>query len=134
MIGGGHIGCETALYLVQQGKKLTIVEILDNLALDMFTANRMHLLKLLADAGVEILTDTKVLKITDGVVLISDKHDKKRRLATDSVVVAVGLEPQTEFWEALRDNVADLYAIGDCVEPRKVIDAIWEGFRIARLI
>ena len=75
MIGGGLVGCETALYLAQLGKKVTIIEILDSIARDMFAANRMHLLKLLTEANVNILTETKALEITDTGITISDKLD-----------------------------------------------------------
>ncbi len=134
VIGGGLVGCETALYLGQQGKKLTIVEVLHRVMRDMFGTNRIHLLKLLADANVEILTDTKVLEITDEGIAIADKDGRKSTLEADTVVLAVGLKSDGRLFEALKDKVPEAYAIGDCVEPRKVINAIWEGFRTARLI
>ena len=52
----------------------------------------------------------------------------------DTIVLAVGLMPQRELVEAVQNKVPEVYAIGDCVEPRKVINAIWEGFRTSRLI
>ena len=134
MIGGGLIGCETALYLAQQAKKVTIVEILDSVAGDMYWVNRVHLLKLLNEAGVKILTETKVLEITDEGITISDKSGKRSMLEADSVVLASGMEPDRGLLEALKDKVPEVCAIGDCVEPRKVINAIWEGFHTARLI
>jgi 2-enoate reductase len=134
IVGGGLIGCETALHLAQQGKKLTILEILDSVARDIYSANRMHLLKLLDDAGVKILTETKILEITDQGIIISDKYGKKSTLAADSVVLALGLAPERGLLEALTDKVPEVHAIGDCVEPRRVINAIWEAFRTARLI
>jgi hypothetical protein len=50
------------------------------------------------------------------------------------VVLAVGLTPNSDLEEALKGEPFEIHAIGDCVKPRKVIDAIWEGFRVARLI
>ena len=134
VLGGGIIGCETALYLAQQGKKVSIVEILDSVARDMFFVNRTHMLELLADNGVEILTQTSVAEITDDGVVIVDKDYKRTALETDTVVIALGLSSNKELEEALKDTVAETYAIGDCVGPRKVIDAVWEGFRFARLV
>jgi len=134
VIGGGLVGCETALYLAQKGKKVTIVEILDSAARDMFPANRMHLLKLLADTDVEILTETSIAEIMDDSVVIANKYGKRSKLENDTVVLAVGLKSNRELEEALKDKVPEIYAIGDCVEPRKVINTIWEGFRYARLI
>ena len=49
--------------------------------------------------------------------------------------VYVELEKQDdELSEALKDKVPEVYPIGDCVEPGKVKNAIWGGFRTARLI
>ena len=134
VVGGGHVGCETALQLAQQGKKITIVEILDGIARDMYSANRMHLLKLLTDADVKILTETKVLKITDEGITISDKYGKKNALAADTVVLALGLIANNKLYNELEGKVPELYAIGDSVKPRKIWEAIHEGFHVARQI
>jgi len=133
-IGGGLVGCETALHLAQKGKKLTIVEILDSIARDIPFANHMHLLKLLADNNVKILTETSVAEIMDDSVVITNKYGKRSKLENDTVVLALGLRSNSGLEKALKDKVPEIYAIGDCVEPRKVLNAIWEGYRFARLI
>jgi len=134
VVGGGLIGCETALYLAQRGKRPTIVEALSNVAYDVFTTNRMVLLKLLDEAGIDILTNTKVLEITDDGITIADGCSNRDTLRADTVVLAVGLKPDRRLLDMIEDKVPKAYAIGDCVQPRKVINAIWEGFRTARLI
>ena len=55
-------------------------------------------------------------------------------LFRSSVVLALGLKPNQELADALGDTVPETHVIGDCVEPRKVMDAVWEGFRRARLV
>ncbi|MFC2021657.1 FAD-dependent oxidoreductase [Chloroflexota bacterium] len=134
VIGGGSIGCETALYLAQEGKRLAIVEVLDSIAKDMPAINRMHLLKLLGDAKVRILTGTAALAITEEGVIIADKDDNRNTLKADTVVLAVGLKRSERLVEALAEKVPQVYRIGDCVEPRKVVNAIREAYRAARLI
>lgn len=133
VLGGGLVGCETALYLAQKGKRVMVVEILDSVMRDMVTPNRMHLLKLLADANVEILTETTVLEITDGGVNIIDKCGKASALEADTVVLALGLKSDGRLLEASY-KVPKVYGIGDCMKPRKTINAIHEGFRISRLL
>lgn len=132
IIGGGIVGCEVALYFAQKGKHVTIVETLDSLMRDTFFANRMHLLKLLSE--VEILTNTKTLEIKDEAVIVSNKYGQIKIIRTDSVVIATGFRPNRELLESLNGKMPEIYAIGDCVEPRKIINAIWEAFRIGRLI
>lgn len=134
VIGGGLIGSEAALHLAQQGKKVTIVEILDTIACDMIAVNRMHLLKLLAEADVKILTGITVLKVTDKGINISDKKGNKSTLPSDTVLIACGVKPNNGLLETLRGKVPEVYAVGDCAEPRNVFHAIREGFRCARLI
>jgi len=134
IIGGGVVGSETALYLAQKGKKVTIVARSDSIAHDLYEDNHLHLSKLLVEADVEILTGTNVLEITDDGVTIADKHGKTSTLKADTVVLARGLKSDENLREALKDKVPEIYTIGDCVEPRIVMNAIWEAFRTARLI
>ncbi len=134
VIGGGIVGCETALYLAQEGKRVTIVELLSSIARDMYTINRTHLLNLLGDGDVKILSETRVLEITERGVIISDSHHQRSTLTADTIVLALGLKSKNELSETSRNKVPEVYSMGDCLEPRKVINAIWEGFRIARLI
>jgi len=133
VVGGGIVGCETALYLAQKRNQVTVVA-RHGAARDMFSVNREHLLKLLGDAKVEIFTDTGILEITDEGVAVADRNDKRSMLKASTVVLALGLKPDGALFEVLKDRVPEIYAVGDCVEPRKVINAIWEGFRAARLI
>jgi 2,4-dienoyl-CoA reductase (NADPH2) len=74
-----------------------------------------------------------VLEIKDGGAII-DHDGKEKELEADTIVVAIGLEARSKLHDELKGRVEELYAIGDCVRPRKVLDAIWEGFRIARLL
>ncbi len=134
VIGGGLVGSEVALYLAQNGKEVTIVEMLNDIASDMHHSSRLHLLKLLSDAQVKSLTGNTVTEITPEGLVMADKSGQKSTLKADCIVLACGLKSDRRLAEALGDGVPEVHAIGDCVEPRKLMNAIWEGFRIARLI
>ena len=133
IFGGGIVGCETALYLAQKGKKVTVVA-RHGLARSLFPANRLHLLKLLSDADVKTFPDTRVLEIINNGAVISDAHGRQSLLACDSVVLALGMRPDRRLGDILQAEMPEVHVIGDCAEPRKVMDAIWEGFHTARLI
>jgi 2-enoate reductase len=132
IIGGGIVGCETALYLMKKGKDVTILEALDSVMHDVYPINRMHLLNLISSA--KILTEITVTEINDKGVIIENEHDRNRALSTDTVIVAAGFRSRKELFESLKHTCSEIYTIGDCVKPRKIINAIWEGFRIARMI
>lgn len=52
----------------------------------------------------------------------------------DSVVLAINQEVEDGLYRALKNEVKELYRIGDCVSPRKVDMAIWEGHKVGREI
>jgi 2-enoate reductase len=131
MVGGGLVGCETALWLAMQGKKVTIIEALAEVATDIFRPSRLMLLDLLKANGAEIMTGTCLTEVTNEGVITTDKASLKYNLNCDTVALATGLKPERELYEALRRDIVELYMIGDCKEPRKVINAIWDGYHIA---
>lgn len=133
VVGGGLLGCEVAVHLAQEGKQVTVVEILDRIFRGENRANQQQMLKMISDFQVRILTETQVREITDEGVLVGPV-DKLEFLKTDTVVISVGLQSQSRIRQDLEGQVPELYAIGDCVAPRKIINAIWEGFRTGRLI
>jgi len=133
--GGGLVGCETALFLAEQGKDVTIVEMLDNLASDMEPITRYDFLtELMPQAGIKALLSRVIAEITDQGVVVLDRWGNKSLLEADNVVIALGSRPAEVMMEAARDCARETYVIGDCKEPRKIINATFEGASIARMI
>jgi len=133
VMGGGLVGCEAAAYLAQGGREVTVVELLDRILKGENRANQQQMIKMLAEGNVEVFNRTRVTEITaQGVVI--DHGGEIREIEADSIVIAVGMTAISALHEDLKDMIPETYAIGDCVKPRRIMDAIWEGFRIARLI
>ncbi len=130
IIGGGSEGCETAVWLAKQGKHVTVVEILPQVATDLWESNHMMLLEMLEENGVKILTNTSVQEVDDGCVVTVDKNFQRNLMKCDTVALATGLKPRKDLYEALSTEFAELYLIGDCKEPHKIHQAIWDGFNI----
>ena len=129
------IGCETAIYLAQKGKKVTIVEMLEDIIPDVFEANRQYLFKMLAENGVNVLTNTKMVRVTDDGALVINQHRRyEAKLPADTIVIAMGLKPEKSLVKALEGKVGELHAIGDCEGPGKIMDAVWGAFDIARTL
>lgn len=133
VLGGGLVGCETALYLAEKGKKVTILKRTDTLLPNMYHANRGHLLLLLSQHKVNIITGLQIEEVTGHGVIISKKGEKEN-LKADTIVVSLGLEPRRELVMALQEKIPEFHIVGDCAEPRYMINAIWEGFHAARSI
>jgi 2,4-dienoyl-CoA reductase-like NADH-dependent reductase (Old Yellow Enzyme family)/thioredoxin reductase len=132
--GGAAMGCEIAAHLASAGRKVTLVEMLGELATDLESRSRMTLLQLLKERGVKILTNWKLEKIENGYVLLVDRDWNRQEISTNSVVLAMGLESNQELLKPLRESFPDIYVIGDCVEPRKIYQAIHEGAFAGRAI
>ncbi len=132
--GGAAMGCEIAAHLASVGKKVTLVEMVGELAVDLEMRARLTLLQLLKERGVKILTNWKLEKIDNGYVLLIGRDWKRQEVAADSVILALGLTPNQELIKPLRESFSDLYVIGDCVEPRKIYQAIHEGAFAGRVI
>ena len=82
----------------------------------------------------EIRTNVRVLEITDEHIIMANENGEESTLDADTIVIGVGLKPNNALVEILKNRVPELYAIGDCAKPRRVLNAIWQGFRMARLI
>ena len=133
--GGGTVGCELALYLVQRGKKVTIVEMLEELAPDEETITRFDLLSnQLPEAGVKALTGRTIVEISEKGVTVIDRYGRKTMVEADSVVVALGTKPVETLSREIKDTVPEVYVVGDSKRPRKIINGIYEGSAVARLL
>ena len=137
VIGGGRAGCEIALWLAQQGKKVTIAEKLDELMMagsPIPWMNRVMLLDLLRFHKVTVMTKVSLSEVLDeGAVLIS-KDFRKETLPADSVVIAAGLEPEQEIYRTLQGQLTNLYLIGDARKAWNMMNAIWDGYEVARAL
>lgn len=130
MIGGGLVGCEAAIFMGQMGKKVTIVEMLDELAPD---ANRIHkdsMMEALTDKNISItlMTGARCEEITPEGVKVTQNGEEKL-IAADCVVYAVGMRPLSDLAMELQSakGVNRYFAIGDCQQPQRVKNAVHHG-------
>ncbi len=125
--GGGMVGSEIALYLAQQGKQVQIIEELPAIALDVEQETKKALMEGIAEHGVKSSCNSRLEEVTkDGVVIYKDR--RKQEIKADTVVIALGFEKQDNLLEKVKKLDIPVYAIGDCVGPRRIYDAMHEGF------
>ena len=127
VIGGGFIGCETALFLAEKGNDVTIVEILDEIATDVYHRIKKHLRENIEGKGVKAFAGVKEEKLVENGMRIKDKDGREILLEADDVVIACGSVPNRDLLTSLQGKVPELYEIGDCVETRNIIEATREG-------
>jgi len=129
VIGGGFTGSETALQLAKDGKKVTVVDILDLVTLQADWPR--GLAEQLEEHGVRFLTGIKIEEITDKGVVTIDSKWKRSAIAADTVILSLGFKPRTETVNQFKNLAAGLYIIGDCQKARTVKEAVHDGFNVA---
>lgn len=103
VVGGGLVGCETALWLAQNGIHVTIVEALDKVMAvngPLCAANKEMLEALLPFNGVEIITGAKVTEFANGEVKVDTKEGSKT-IMSDSVILSVGYKEENTLYNNL---------------------------------
>jgi 2,4-dienoyl-CoA reductase (NADPH2) len=126
VVGGNFAGCELGETLAERGKKVTIVEESKRLGSDIEITHRWVFLKKLKEAGARMFRDAKVTEITDKGVQIS--HSGATEFIEADTVVKVGITPDTGLAQALKGKAPELYLVGDCSEPGKLMEAVASGF------
>ncbi len=134
VIGGGSIGCETAEFLAKQGKKVTVIEMTDTLAGNTGKTAQTILLGHLKGNGVKILTECAVQKITATDVIYKSKDGKTNSLKADTVVLAIGNRPEASLYESLKDEVKEIYNIGDSNGGGIIPNAVYDGYTVGNMI
>ncbi len=162
IIGGGAVGCETALHLCESSavsgdslrflafnkaetwevldelvtkspRRVTILEMLKRIGQDIGLSTRWSILQDLERYGVKIITEATAKEILpDGVVM--EREGRTEKVTCDSVVLAMGSRPVQELNEELAGIVPEIHVVGDAKGPRKALDAVWEGYDVGRTI
>ena len=144
VIGGGDVGCETACYLSDNGYRVTLVEILPKiLEENKITEVKLRLSDLLKEKNIEIMTETRLNKITkEGVEVIVpydtqmglNEGGRQMGLDADLVAIAVNSKANTEFIKMLAMKAEEIHIIGDCKQLGRIKEAVESAERVGRLL
>ena len=103
------------------------------MAVNMAPGLRAALMDRLAANGVNMLTEVKYEEITDRGLLILHEGQRKT-IEADTIVLAAGVRSNNELYKAIEGMVPEVYLAGDCVEPKRILEAIHDGSHIGRII
>ncbi|HEU0199893.1 MAG TPA: FAD-dependent oxidoreductase, partial [Burkholderiaceae bacterium] len=121
--------------LVKAGWRLLIATPSAAIAGGMPMESTGPLLARLGQAGTEYRVVTQLEQCEPGVArLVNITSGEYEDVACDLVVLQTGRQPVNGLFEQLRDAGLQTYAIGDCVAPRRISHAIFEGHRLARAL
>jgi len=158
VLGGGAVGCETALFLASQGtidpetlyhlavhraesdqalgsllsrgtQSVTLIEQEGKIGQDIGTSTRWTVLQEIRRLGVRVMLNARAKRVEKAGVVVEQKG-KEVLVEGDSVVTALGSKSVNRIWDSIKWRAIEVYLIGDALEPRKAIEAIHEGFSI----
>jgi 2,4-dienoyl-CoA reductase-like NADH-dependent reductase (Old Yellow Enzyme family)/thioredoxin reductase len=125
VLGGGMVGCETAEWLAEQGKQVTIIEKLPEIAGDMEVRTRKMMLARLNSWRVEIICNTSVESLEKDTVICRQGGIRFELGGVDNLVLALGYRANSPNPQSPSKKI---HRIGDCVLARRAIEAVHEGF------
>ena len=160
IIGGGSVGCETAVTAAEMGtisaetlkflmendaenpeklqellnrgpRKVTLVELEKGIGRDIGVSTRWVTVKCIRRLGIRVIDQVPVKEVNQSGVVI-EKDGEETLIPADTVVLAIGAEANNKLAEELKDRVSELHVIGDAQKPRKITEAVREGFELGR--
>lgn len=135
VIGSGMTGLETSELLVEQGNKVTIVEMADKIAPGAWFQQLDDALPKLRAADTVFLTSTKLADVKENGVIVNDlKTGVTSEIECDKVVLSMGVRPDDSLYNEIKDEFKNIYKIGDCVKTGRIFNATQDGYNIAKSI
>ncbi|MEG1744232.1 MAG: FAD-dependent oxidoreductase [Ruthenibacterium sp.] len=132
VIGGGMVGCETAEYLAQRACKVSIVEMLAQIATGESTTVLPTLMADFKQHDVKSYPSCTVQQITENAVLCKNSEGADMTLPCDFVVMATGAKAVSFDAEPLTAAGIPVLCIGDCAEkPADISHAIRTAYDAA---
>ena len=129
IIGGGQVGCETALHLTQKGRDVTVLEMQEKILTDASASYRSRLTRNMGyHEDLKTITGGRCTGITKDGVSYVDADGSEQMLPADSVVMAAGMRPRQADATALYNPAYRLYTVGDCEKAANVQKAVRAAF------
>ncbi len=127
ILGGGLVGCESAIYLDSLGKDVTIVEMKEDWAADSYFMHKNAMNMYIRDSRIKIHVQTTAKEVTDQGLLCTTP-DGELLLPADNILLAAGMRPDRAAADAFYNTAPRVFQIGDCIKPGRVLEAISLGY------
>ena len=131
VVGGGLTGCEIAYELALQGKKVSIVEMKDDLVSQkgVCLANSSYLREWFALNKVPVYLETKLKEVKDGSIVCTAKDGSEITIECDSVISSAGYVP-----DPIAQEGGKVTLVGDCKAVGNLRTVVWRAYEVAMKI
>ena len=136
VVGGGLVGCETALSLSRQGEQVFIVESLPDILKQngpLCHANAQMLRDLIAFHRIPVYAGSTVKRVDQSGVVLQGPEGESH-IDAGTVVLSIGYCSRSELMDALLQQGRQGYLLGDARQVANIMYAIWDAYEVARSI
>jgi 2,4-dienoyl-CoA reductase-like NADH-dependent reductase (Old Yellow Enzyme family) len=130
IIGGDLVAIELAEFLVERGKRVTILTDQQDIAPEMSIPMRWRVMKSLRSNGTIILSDIRFEEISEEGIIITAYGEERQTVKTDTVILVGDIKPNTELFQALNNRLPQVYQVGDCTGMRLLQGALADATKI----
>jgi pyruvate/2-oxoglutarate dehydrogenase complex dihydrolipoamide dehydrogenase (E3) component len=133
---GHHRAVGTGELMADMGKQVEIVTRLPFVGMDIAMTDLSLLYQRILEKGITLIPFTAVKEISGNQAIVYNVYSQQERTieGIDTVVLAMGNQACNELYRSLKGKVQELYSVGDCVAPRRIAMAIYEGHKVGRAI
>jgi pyruvate/2-oxoglutarate dehydrogenase complex dihydrolipoamide dehydrogenase (E3) component len=132
-----HIyGLDTADFLAEKGKKVELVTEVAYAGMDLDYCTIEDAYYRLLTKRVVITPLTRVKEIRGNTVIVYNTltNDERQIEGVDAVVFCHDGMPEDSLYRSLKGKVKELYELGQCVSPRKLLDSVYDAAVVGRLL
>nr|HID58284.1 FAD-binding protein [Desulfobacterales bacterium] len=141
VVGAGLTGMDLCVVLGEQGKNITLVTrrtdqylLTDGPGVDMEPIHRYWLFTTkIPNYKLKIVPFSTYKEVTDKGLIVVDKDGNENLVEGDTVILALGFTPNNRLAQELKGIVPQILTVGDSREPRRIINATYEGFQAGRM-
>lgn len=119
VIGGGEVGVETGMFLAQQGRDVTVIEMRDELAADTTFIHYRSMFQAAWEAipSFHYVLNATAKEISASQLVYTDQGGQEHTLPADTVVLSVGMRAKSDEALSFYGAAPRFYMIGDCKQP-----------------
>ena len=126
--GGGEVGGETAEFITDTNRDVTILEMQPGILNDMVFQNKLVLMEMMAKKGVRILTNAKVKEITADSVTYVSADGQDVTIPAACVVSAFGYRAYNPLESITKELCPEVHVVGSAVKAGNAMTATKEGY------
>ena len=124
IIGGGMVGCETADFLSEYKREITIYEMLDKICSDVWMGIKSRMQVRLSSNGIKINTSSVVTNIEGGVITYMKNNQSFKSEQYDDILIAIGMHSMATLKRTIKKSGIEVKVIGDAVNPTRLHEAL----------